>query len=622
MTFATDSRLARRAFLKLSAAAAALGAAGCMDDLARNGWNDAAATTATNEDAKLVAFFSKSFTREFEEAPEFMTQLGVKKRYGEWNDYSNEYAQHADRNTRADTDFMRTRINRDALSEPMRVSYDVFLFRNEQRIANYPYRFHNYDVSHFNGPHQNVPNLLINQHRVDDVSDAEAYVARIAATGTLMDQTIAFMDEQQSKGVTLPRFSYNLVLEDARRVAVGAPFKGEGENNLYADFKTKVGKLNASASAKAKLIADAERALTEKFGPAYDRFIETTERIGATVKSDHGVGRLPGGKAFYDERTAYHTTLKMSADDIHELGLSEVARLSAEMEGPKKEVGFRGSLKSFYADLRSNPRYLYPNTDKGREDYLARALTLQQEARAALPRAFGTVPKAAIGVKRMEPFLESGQTIAYYSSPALDGSRPGNVFYNLASMKTLPKWQMAALAFHEGIPGHHLQIAIAQETKSIPDFRKYTFFTSYVEGWALYTETLAQEMGLYKDVLDEIGRITMELWRACRLVVDTGIHVKGWSRNKAIAYFMANTALTRDNIVREIDRYFVYPGQACAYQIGKNKIRELRERAKVDSGARFDIRAFHDTVLENGAVPLPVLESLVAQWVRTRATTV
>jgi uncharacterized protein (DUF885 family) len=196
------------------------------------------------------------------------------------------------------------------------------------------------------------------------------------------------------------------------------------------------------------------------------------------------------------------------------------------------------------------------------------------------------------------------------------------VFYNLASMATLPKWQMAALAFHEGIPGHHLQISIAQEAKSVPDFRKYLSFTAYVEGWALYTELLAKEMGLYKDDLDEIGRITMELWRACRLVVDTGIHAKGWSRKQAIAYFIANTALTRDNIVREIDRYFVYPGQACAYQLGKNKILELRERAKVALGARFDLRTYHDTVLRNGALPLPVLETVVDEWVRARAAPV
>ncbi|MFM9863016.1 MAG: DUF885 domain-containing protein [Micropepsaceae bacterium] len=594
------NQTSRRAFLKLTTATAALALAGCVDDIVQAGIDPAA--PVTNEDAKLLAFFSKSFTRELEESPEFMTALGMKKRYGEWDDYSDAFAVYQNKNTLADLEYMKMQIDRAALSPSMRVSYDIFLFRNEQRAANHPYRFHRYAVSHFGGPHQDIPNLLINRHRIADAFDAQAYIARIAATDKLIDQTITSMREQQAKGITLPRFSYKLIIDDARKAAKGA--------DILADFKKKVEKLDGSA----QLIAAAEEALTQKLQPAYARFIAAAEDIGRTVKSDHGAGTLPDGAAFYDQAIASHTTLKMSANEIHELGLSEVARLSAEMETVKKRLGFKGPLKAFYADLRTNPRYLYPESDQGRAAYLARALELQRKAYAALPAAFGTLPKAQVEVKRMEPFLESGQTIAFYNQPSPDGSRPGFVFYNLASMATLPKWQMAALAFHEGIPGHHMQIAIAQETKTIPEFRKHSFFTAYIEGWALYTELLSKEMGLYVDDLDEVGRITMELWRACRLVVDTGIHAKGWTREKSVGYFLANTALTRDNIVREIDRYFVWPGQACAYQIGKNKILELRERAKAAMGPRFDIRKYHDTVLENGGVPLPVLETIVADW--------
>ncbi len=604
----------RRAFLKITTATAALALSGCVDDIVQADVDPAA--SATTEDAKLLAFFSKSFTRELEESPEFMTSLGMKKRYGEWNDYSDEFTVYQYKNTEADLTFMKTGIDRAALSPAMRVSYDIFLFRNELRVANHPYRFHSYGISHFGGPHQDIPNLLINRHRIADASDAEAYIARIAATDKVMDQTVAFMREQKAKGITLPRFSYALIVDDARKAVQGAPFGGKGDNEIFADFKTKV----ANLSGKEKLIADAEQALKQKLKPAYERFIAAAEEIGRSVTSDHGVGTLPDGAAFYDQAIAAHTTLKMSANDIHELGLSEVARLATDMEVVKQRVGFKGPLKAFYADLRTNPRYLYPNTEQGRSDYLTRARELQAQANAALPKAFGTLPKAAIEVKRMEPFLESGQTIAFYNQGTPDGSRPGFVAYNLASMATLPKWQMAALAFHEGIPGHHLQISIAQETKAIPEFRKYSFFTAYVEGWALYTELLSKEMGLYMDDLDEIGRITMELWRACRLVVDTGIHAKGWDRKRSVDYFLTNTALTRDNIVREIDRYFVWPGQACAYQIGKNKILELRERAKSAMGPRFDIRKYHDTVLENGGVPLPVLETIVADWARAGAS--
>lgn len=611
--------LPRRSFLKLSAATAALGLSGCVGDLAQTGLAD---TRSTAEDARLLAFFSTSFTREFEESPEFMTALGVKKRYSEWSDYSEAFAGHSYKNTVADTKFMRSEIDRTALSPSMRVSYDIFLFRNEQRIANYPFRYHNYDVSHFGGPHQSIPNLLINQHTIDNISDADAYIARVVATEKLMDQTTSYMKASHAKGITLPKFSYGLLLADARKVLTGAPFDGTGENNILTDFRTKLGKLNLSAAQRDSLLTRLETALLKNLKPAYLNFLATVESIGKTVKTDHGVGTLPRGKSFYDERTASHTTVKMPAAAIHRLGLSEVERLSTEMEALRHKIGFKGSLKAFYTDLRTNKKYLYPSTAQGRTDYLARALDLEHQASAALPSAFGTLPKAGIDVKRMEPFLESGQTIAFYNGATPDGSRPGYVFFNLASMEALPKWQMAALCFHEGIPGHHLQISIAQETKNIPEFRKYTGFTSYVEGWALYTEYLAKEMGLYKDDLDEVGRITMELWRACRLVVDTGIHSKGWSRRRSVDYFLANTALTHDNIVREVDRYFVFPGQACAYQIGKNKILQLREKAKADLGPQFDLRKYHDTVLENGAVPLPVLESIVAEWVRARVTPV
>ncbi len=611
--------LPRRSFLKLSAASTALGLSGCVGDLTQSGM---ATLPPGAQDAKLLAFFSTSFTREFEESPEFMTALGVKKRYAEWNDYSEAFAEHSYRNTVADAEFMRSKIDRAALSPPMRVSYDIFLFRNEQRIANYPFRYHNYDVSHFGGPHQGIPNLLINQHTIDTLSDAEAYIARVVATEKLMDQTIASMKASHDKGITLPKFSYGLLLADTRKVLTGAPFDGTGENNILSDFKTKLAKLKLPDARRDSLLAGLETALLKNLKPAYTKFLSTVEAIGKTVRSDHGVGTLPRGKAYYDERTASHTTVKMSASAIHRLGLSEVARLSAEMTSLKNRIGFKGSLKAFYTDLRSNRKYLYPSTSQGRADYLARALELEHQASAALPSAFGTLPKAGIDVRRMEPFLESGQTIAFYNGATPDGSRPGYVFFNLASMDALPKWQMAALCFHEGIPGHHLQISIAQEAKDIPEFRKYTGFTSYVEGWALYTEYLAREMGLYKDDLDEVGRITMELWRACRLVVDTGIHAKGWSRQRSVDYFLANTALTRDNIVREIDRYFVFPGQACAYQIGKNTILQLREKAKAELGPQFDLRKYHDTVLGNGAVPLPVLESIVAAWVRARATPV
>lgn len=607
----------RRTFLQLSAATAALGLGACVDDLEGAAPGKA---PASPEDRRLLEFFSRSFTRELEDSPEFMTALGMKKRYGEWSDYSEGFVDKSYKATLEDTTFMREQISRARLSPQMRVSYDVFLFRNEQRLANYPFRYHNYDTSHFGGPHQSIPNLLINQHRIDDASDAEAFIARLNATPLMMQQVSDFMRASAAKGITLPRFSYALMIADAGKVLKGKPFDGPGENEILAAFSKKLEKARIPEAQRTKLLADAVKAMQTHMKQAYDLFLKTATGIGRTATTDHGVGSLPDGKAFYDERTAAHTTLKMPAADIHALGLSEVSRLSADMEVVKKRLGFRGNLRQFYHDLRTNPKYLYPSTSEGRAAYLERALHLQKKAEAALPAVFGTLPKAPVEVRRMEPFLEGGQTIAFYNPASPDGSRPGYVFYNLASMATLPKWQMAALAFHEGLPGHHLQISIAQETGNIPEFRKYTGFTAYVEGWALYTEYLAGEMGLYENDLDEVGRLTMELWRACRLVVDTGIHAYGWSREKSVRYFLANTALTRDNVIREIDRYFVYPGQACAYQIGRNRMLELRENTRKQLGPKFDLRKFHDVILENGAVPLPVLETIVSEWARATSS--
>lgn len=609
--------LPRRVFLQLLTAASASSLAACSSVGLEDMWEGGVGSA---EDRKLAAFFAESFKTEVGRQPEFLTYMGSKERYGEWDDRSDAAAEIAHQQTVADLAALPQVADRAQLSEAMRVSYDVFKFQAEQRIAAYPFRYHDYAISHFYGPHQSVPATLITQHRIDDVEDAEAYVARLRGTGVVFDQAIDFLRAQESRGITLPKFSYPLIVGDAREVAKGAPFAGDGENSIFADFKGKVEKLDISTDEKARLIEEARTALLEVLGPAYERFIAAAEDIGGKAKSDHGVGTLPDGAAFYDERIRFHTTLPLTADEIHALGLKDVTRLNKEMGELRAQAKFSGSLKAFYADLRTNKAYYYENTDDGRRAYMDRSAELLDGAKAALRVAFGVLPKADIGVKRIEPYREQGLTIAFYDASTADGSRPANVYLNLADMSKMPKWQMAPLIFHEGIPGHHLQIAIAQEAEASPEFRKYAFFTAYVEGWGLYSEQLADEMGLYKDVLDEIGRVAMEQWRACRLVVDTGIHVKGWSRQKSIDYYLANTPLTDDNIRREINRYFVYPGQACAYQVGKNKIAELREAAKERLRQRYDMRGFHDVVLKNGAVPLTVLETVVTEWEPVAAT--
>jgi len=307
----------------------------------------------------------------------------------------------------------------------------------------------------------------------------------------------------------------------------------------------------------------------------------------------------------------------MTADEIHALGLSEVARIHAEMTAIKDAVGYEGDLNAFFDHLRTSPEFYYENTDEGRAAYLKEATAIIDDMRENLPSAFNTFPKADLIVKRVEPFREKSAGKAFYQRPAIDGSRPGTYYANLYNMADMPIYQMEALAFHEGIPGHHMQLAIAQELENVPQFRKFSRFTAYTEGWGLYSEFLPKEMGYYKDPYSDFGRLAMELWRAARLVVDTGLHHKKWTRQEAIDYLMQNTPNPEGDCRKAIDRYIVMPGQATAYKIGMLKILEVRESAKSGMGDAFNLGDFHDVVLASGPVPLSILEERINAWVES-----
>jgi uncharacterized protein (DUF885 family) len=333
---------------------------------------------------------------------------------------------------------------------------------------------------------------------------------------------------------------------------------------------------------------------------------------------DHGAWKFPKGEAFYNNRLKRITTTSLKANEIHEIGLSEVARIHREMEEIMKKTEFKGSLQDFFEFMRTDKQFYYPNTPEGKKRYLDEATGLISNMKGKLNSLFITKPKADIVVKAVEAFREKSAGKAFYQQPALDGSRPGTYYANLYDMEAMPTYQMEALAFHEGIPGHHMQIAIAQELDSIPMFRKFSFYTAYVEGWGLYSELVPKEIGFYKDPYSDFGRLAMELWRSCRLVVDTGIHAKKWTREEGIAYYKANTPNAESDCVKMVERHIVMPGQATAYKVGMNKIVELREEAKDQLGENFDIREFHDVVLTNGAVPLNILEEMVQEWVQSK----
>ena len=482
----------------------------------------------------------------------------------------------------------------------------------QRRLNSDDFRHHKFVIHQFRGPHTQAASNLINIHRVDDLADAQAYIGRLNNIGPWFDQVIEQLRIREQKNFLLADWQYPQMIQAARNITAGAPYDDSGvDSTLWADFQAKVAALDVDQATREQLLTDARQAMVEVVKPAYQDLIAELESQAANAPDADGVWKFENGDAFYAERLRWFTTTELSADEIHNIGLREVARVQDEMQAIMTQVGFEGSLAEFFVFLREDPQFYYEGTDAGRAAYLAEAVRLIDVMRERLPEAFGVLPEAELEVKRVEAFREKSAGKAFYQGPPPDGSRPGIYYANLYNMANMPKYQMEALAYHEGLPGHHLQRAIAAELDELPDFQKYTSFTAYSEGWGLYTERLAKDMGFYTDPYSDFGRLAMELWRACRLVVDTGIHSKRWTREQAIDYLVENTPNSVNDATRAIERYIAMPGQATAYMVGKLKILELRERAQAELGDAFDMRDFHDAVLAEGPVPLSILEQKV-----------
>ena len=433
-----------------------------------------------------------------------------------------------------------------------------------------------------------------------------------------MNEITANMRYQAQQGIVPSRFNFAPVRSDARRVLAGAPFTRGNDTPVFADFKSKVEKLDVPAAEKQRLIAEVREALTGPFQRGYRSFLATWDAIEAQASGNRGAWALPEGEAFYANRLRQSTTTDMTAEQIHQIGLQQVARIHGEMERIKTQVGFAGTLQQFFRHIISSPEFKYPNTEAGRQQYLADARRYSDQVMQVAPQWFRRLPKAALEVRAVETWRQETAPVAFYNSPSEDGSRPGIYYVNLADMTQVLKPQIEAISYHEGAPGHHFQIALAQELPDVPKFRRFGGYGVYAEGWGLYAEGLGKEMGFYQDPISEFGMLSTQLWRAVRLVVDTGIHSKRWSREQAIQYFLQNALLSERDATKEVERYFNWPGQATSYMIGQLKILELRDRARQQLGPRFDIRDFHAVVLENGSVPLDVLEELVDAYIAER----
>ncbi|HCM46252.1 MAG TPA: DUF885 domain-containing protein [Colwellia sp.] len=609
----------KKSLLVVAVAAALLSA--CSEDKAAHQHNNQptgpaneATVNTTTPSEQANALFDTIFKEGVARNPVRQTYLGIKTDYDKWNDFSEENSAKELAIAKENLVLIQS-IDVNTLDAQTQISHSLFIQNLENHIADYKWRFHNYPVNQMYGTHSQIPAFLINQHSIGNVKEAEDYIARVHGAQKLLEQLVVQLKLREEKGIIAPKFVFPHVIRDSKNILVGVPFDDTPNSTIFADFSRKVNKLSITDAEKSVLITDVKAALINSLKPGYEQLVTYLAALEQKADTRDGAWKFPDGEAFYNNALKRTTTTDLTAEEIHSLGLSEVSRIHNEMRVIQEKVGFDGSLNDFFDFMRNDKQFYYPATDEGKQRYLDEAVALIDDMKGRLDSLFLTKPKAELKVKAVEGFREKSAGKAFYQSPAPDGSRPGIYYANLYDMEAMPNYQMAALAYHEGIPGHHMQLAIKQELIGIPMFRKFGGYTAHTEGWGLYSEMIPKEIGLYQDPYSDFGRLAMELWRACRLVVDTGVHTQKWTLDQGIEYYTSNTPNAVSDAVKMVERHVVMPSQATAYKIGMNKIIELREHAKVQLGDKFDIREFHDVVLKNGPVPLNVLTHLVDSYI-------
>jgi uncharacterized protein (DUF885 family) len=578
----------------------------------------AAQPSARAEDQRLLAFLDQAFDEAVALSPESLTGLGIKQDYDKLDSYTDAQADRELALSERQLARMKADFAYDRLSAEGQLNYRLFENGVERQRRMHQWRTHRFPISSNSSPAGQIPVFLINQHKVNTVADAEAYVSRLREVERVMNEVSARVRDQADRGIVPPKFIFAPVRADAKKVLVGAPFSTGPDSTVLADFRKKVDALDAPGEVKARLLADASAALTGPFKRGYDVMLAALDAIEPKARGNDGAWSLPDGEGYYNNQLFFSTTTDLTADQIHQIGLGQVAAIEADIAAIKDKVGFQGSLQDFFNYIRTDARFKFPNNQEGREQYLADARRYIAGAMEAAPRYFHRLPKAPLEVRAVEAWRQDTASIAFYERPTEDGSRPGIFYANLADMSQVQKHRVENTSYHEGAPGHHFQIARAQELEGLPKFRRFGFYGAYIEGWGLYAERLAKEMGFYQDPYQEIGMLSARLWRAVRLVTDTGLHAKRWSRDQAIDYFRKHTTLSERDLVREVDRYINNPGQATSYMIGMLKIMELRTRAEQALGAKFDIRDFHEVILGSGPLPLDVLEQQVDLYIAAR----
>lgn len=583
---------------------------------------EAVVDTAQAETERLTQWLDEQWEEQLDFSPQNRTSLGIKIDYDRLDDYTREAEDEQLEWLRQSVATMENEFDYEDLTEDGKLSWDMWAYSLNRAEAGVPFRGHRYLYGR-GGIQSGLPNFLINFHRVDTPEDMEAYLARLREMDRVFGEVLERAQANAAAGVRQPAFGYDFAIDEIGRITSGVPFNTDDDtpnSPLWTDAQTKIDGLLDSElidEEQAQLYRDEAREILEgEVAAAYQTILAWLEVDKANASDQaQGVWALPNGEAYYNYRLAQMTTLDLTADEIHQIGLAEVERLLGEMEAIKNEIEFDGTLQEFFAFVREDPNNYYDSTDEGRQLYLDDNCAYLNAINEVLPDFFGRLPKADLEIRRVEAFREQDGAAQHYFPGTPDGSRSGVYYSHMSDMSSLPKHQVEDVLYHEGNPGHHMQIAIQQELEEIPRFRTQYFTTAYVEGWGLYAEWLAKEMGGFEDPMSDFGRLGGEIWRAIRLVVDTGIHANQWTEEQAVDYFLSNSDSSESSVRSEIKRYFANPGQATAYKIGMMNIQQARANAAAALGDDFDIRAFHDLILGAGALPLPLMHARVDRWV-------
>ncbi|HEY9420629.1 MAG TPA: DUF885 domain-containing protein [Thermoanaerobaculia bacterium] len=557
-----------------------------------------------NESERVQKLYDMLWDFNIQASPEFATYLGIPGLNHKWSDSSFESIEFGRQVSRKILGAMES-IDRAKLKPAEQVNYDLALRRVRQGLEGEKFHGEYLAINQLGGVQQNVPQLL-SIMPANNVKDYENIIARMRGLPTVIDQTVALLQKGLEEGVTPPRVTLRDIPGQVQSLLVDDPMKSP-MLRAFEKFPETV-----AAAERERLTREAVQAFNQQVAPAFRKLHDFLASTYVPAARDSiAMSDLPNGKAWYAFNAKSSTTTDLTPEQIHQIGLAEVARIRKQMDELIASTGFKGSFEDFLKFLRTDPRFYY---DKP-EDLLAGYRDISKRIDPGLVKLFGTLPRLPYGVIPIPAYAEKSQTTAYYEQGSLAAARPGYFNANTYDLKSRPKWEMEALTLHEAVPGHHLQLSLAAELEGVPQWRRYDNYTAYVEGWGLYAESLGEDLGLYKDPYSKFGQLTYEMWRAVRLVVDTGLHAKGWTRQQAIDYFKANAAKTEHDIVVEVDRYIVSPGQALAYKIGELKIKELRAFAQKELGDKFDVRVFHDQVLGRGSVPLDLLERNIRTWV-------